>query len=136
MLGSTRSLKKGDERVTDKNKYEILESSEKFGILDMMETTSPGSKAKLGRSGKVLVTALTPRTKERSTKYKMARYDIRNVSKKDLVNKITEFEKFVKVPHFKKEPKHEPTSSYLHLVKCLRKCIMRSGDQKKSARQL
>ena len=116
MLGSIRSLKKGDESVTDENKYEILEISEKFGILDMMETTSSGSKEKLGRSGKVLVTALTPRTKERSTKYKMAMYDIRNVSKKDLVNKITEFEKFVKVPHTKKEPKHEPTSSYLHLV--------------------
>ena len=102
MLVSTRSLKKGDERVTDENKYEILEISEIFGILDMMETTSSESKAKLGRSGKVLVTALTPRTKERSTKYKMARYDIRNVSMKDLVNKIIKFEKFVKVPHFKK----------------------------------
>ena len=62
----------------------------------------------------------------------MARYDIINVSKKDLVNKITEFEKFVKLPHAKKEPKHEPTSSYLHLVKCLRKCIMRSGDHKQN----
>ena len=47
---------------------------------------------------------------------------------KDLVNKIIEFEKFVKVPHSKKEPKHEPTLSYLHLVKCLRKFIMRSGE--------
>ena len=106
-----KEFKKGDERVTDENKYEILEISEKFGILDMMETTSSGSKAKMGRSVKVLVTALTLRTKERSTKYKMARYDIRNVNKKDLVNKINEFEKLVKVPHFKKEPKHEPTSS-------------------------
>ena len=41
---------------------------------------------------------------------------------KDLVNKIIEFEIFVK------EPKHEPTLSYLHLVECLRKCMMRSGD--------
>ena len=82
----------------------------------MMETKSSESKAKLGRSGKVLVTALTPRTKERSTKYKMARYYIRNVSKKDLVNNIKEYGKFVKVPHFKKEPKHEPTSSYLQSV--------------------
>ena len=61
----------------------------------MMETTSPGSKAKMGGSGKWLVTALTLRTKESSTKYKMARYDIRNVSMKNLVNKIIEFEKFV-----------------------------------------
>ena len=49
---------------------------------------------------------------------------------KDLVNKIIEFKKLVKVPHFKKKPKHEPTLSYLHLVECLRKCIMRSGDHK------
>ena len=97
-----RGFKKGDERVTYENKYDILEISEKFGILDMMETTSSGSKAKLGRSVKVLVTALTLRTKERSTKYKMARYDIGNVSMKDLVNKIIEFETFGKVPHFKK----------------------------------
>ena len=75
-----------------------------------------------------MVTTLTLRTKERSMKYKMARYDIRNVSMKDLVNKIIKFEKFVKVPHFKKELKHEPTLSYLHLVECLQKCIMRSDD--------
>ena len=56
-------FKKGDESVTNENKYEILEISEKFGILDMMETTSSGSKAKMGRSGKVLVTTLTLRTK-------------------------------------------------------------------------
>ena len=62
----------------------------------------------------------------------MARYDIGNVSMKDLVNKIIEFEKFGKVPHFKKEIKHEPTSSYLHLVECLRKCMMRSGDHKQN----
>ena len=63
-----KEFKKGDERVTNENKYEILEILEKFGILDMMETTSSGTKAKLGRSGKVLVIALTLRTKERSTK--------------------------------------------------------------------
>ena len=77
-----------------------------------------------------MVTALTLRTKKRSTKYKMARYDIINVSMKDLVNKIIEFEKIGKVPHFKKELKHEPTLSYLHLVECLRKFIMRSDDHK------
>ena len=49
---------------------------------------------------------------------------------KDLVNKIIEFENFVKVPHFKKEPKHEPTLSYFHLVECLLKCMMRSGEHK------
>ena len=33
-----REIKKGDERVTYENKYEILKFSEKFGILDIMET--------------------------------------------------------------------------------------------------
>ena len=43
-----REIKKGDERVAYENKYEILEISETFGILDMMETTSSGSKEKNG----------------------------------------------------------------------------------------
>ena len=47
---------------------------------------------------------------------------------KDLSKKIKEFEIFVKVPHLKKTPKHEPTLSYFHLVECLRKCVMRPGD--------
>ena len=58
-----REIEKGDERVTYENKYEILKISENFGILDMMETTSSGSKAKMGGSGKRLVTALTLRIK-------------------------------------------------------------------------
>ena len=49
---------------------------------------------------------------------------------KDISNKIIKFENFVKAPHFKKEPKHEPTLSYFHLVECLRKCMMRSGENK------
>ena len=49
---------------------------------------------------------------------------------KYLVKKIIEFENFVKVPHFKKEPKHEPTLSYFHLVECLRKCMLRSSEHK------
>ena len=28
----------------------------------------------------------------------------------------------------KSTPKHEPTSSYFHLVECLLKCMMRSGE--------
>ena len=79
-------------------------------------------------SGKWLVTALALKTKSRSTKYKKERYAIGNVSMKDLSNKIKEFENFVKVPHLKKTPKHEPTLSYFPLVECLRKCMMRSGE--------
>ena len=48
---------------------------------------------------------------------------------KDLSNKIKKFEKFVKVPHLKRTPKHEPTLSYFHLVECLQKCMMRSGEK-------
>ena len=47
---------------------------------------------------------------------------------KELVSKIEEFEKFVKIPRLKNTPKHEPTLSYFHLVECLRKCMMRSGE--------
>ena len=108
----------------------FFEISEKIGILDMMETTSSGSKGKLGISGKGLVTALALKTKVRLKKNKKARYAIGNFIMKDLSNKIKEFENFVKVPHLKRTPKHEPTLSYLHLVECLRKCIMRSGDHK------
>ena len=93
-----------------------------------METTSSGSKVKMEGSGKWLVTALALKTKERSTEYKKARYAIRNVSMKDLSKKIKEFENFVKLPHLKKTTKHEPTLSYFHLVECLPKCMIRSGE--------
>ena len=76
-----------------------------------------------------MVTDLALKTKASSTKYKKARYAIGNVSMKDLSNKTKEFENFVKVPHLEKTPKHEPTLSYFHLVECLRKCMMRSGEK-------
>ena len=101
-----REVKESDERVTYKNMDNILKFSEKFDNMDKMETTSSESKVKMEGSGKWLVTALALNTKAGSTKYKTARYDIKNVSMKDHVNKIIEFENFVKVPHFKKEPKH------------------------------
>ena len=84
-----------------------------------METTSSVSKVKMEGSGKWLVTDLDLKTKAGSKKYKKARYAIGNVSMKDRSNKIKEFENFVKVPHLKKTPKHEPTLSYFHLVECL-----------------
>ena len=124
-------IKDSAERVTLKayeNMYEILKFSENFDNLDKMETTSSESKVKMEGSGKWLVTALALNTKARSTKYKMARYTIVNVSMKDLSKKIKEFEMFFKVPHLKKTPKHERTLSYFHLVECLQKCMMRSGE--------
>ena len=47
---------------------------------------------------------------------------------KDLSNIIKEFEKIVKVPYVKSIPKHEPTSSYHHLVRCITECMMRSDE--------
>ena len=113
-----KEIKDSDERVT-LNMYDILKISEKFDDMDNMETTSSESKVKMEGSGKWLVTAMALKTKARSTKYKKASYAIGNVSMKDLVNKIKEFEIFVKVPHLKRTPKHEPTLSYFHLVECL-----------------
>ena len=36
--------------------------------------------------------------------------------------------KIVKVIYVKRIPKHDPTSSYFHLVVCLGECIMRCGE--------
>ena len=47
---------------------------------------------------------------------------------KDLSNKIKDFEKMVKVPYMKRIPKHEPTSSYFHLVVCIEECMVRCGE--------
>ena len=75
-----------------------------------------------------MVTALALNTKAGSKKYKKARYAIGNVSMKDLSNKIKEFEKIIKVLYVKRIPKHEPASSYFHLVVCIGECIMRCGE--------
>ena len=93
-----------------------------------MKTTSSESKEKLGRSGKGLITALDFKTKVRSQKYKKARYAIGNVNKKDLLKIIKEFEKIGNVPYVKRIPKHEPNSSYFHLVRCITECMMRSDE--------
>ena len=42
-----RDIKESDDRVTYKNKYEILKFSEIFVNLDKMETTSSGSKVRI-----------------------------------------------------------------------------------------
>ena len=110
---------KGSDKCVTLNMFEILNISENFDDLDKMETTSSESKVKLDGSVKWLVTALALKTKAGSKIYKKARYAIRNVSMKDLSKKIKEFERIVKVPYLKRTPKHEPTSSYFHLVVCI-----------------
>ena len=91
-----------------------------------MKTTSSESKEKLETLGKGLVNALAFKTKVRPQKYKKARYAIINVSEKDLLKIIKDFEKIGKLPYEKKRPKHEPTPSYFYLVRKLAKCMTRS----------
>ena len=43
-------------------------------------------------------------------------------------NIIKEFEKIGKVPYVKRIPKHEPTSGYFHLVRCIEDCMMISDE--------
>ena len=102
--------------------------SEKFDSLNNMETISSDSKVELGRSGKGLVTSLDLKTKARQKKHKKARYAIGNVNMKDLSNIIKEFEKIVKVTYVKRILKHEPTSSYYHLVGCITECMLICGE--------
>ena len=111
--------------IKGSDKIVTLNVSAKFDSLNKMETTSLESKGKLGRSGKGLVTTLNLKTKVRS-KNKKARYTLINVSMKELSNIIKELETIVKVPNVKRIPKHEPASSYYHLVRCIAECMLRS----------
>ena len=47
---------------------------------------------------------------------------------KDLSNIIKDFEKIVKLPYEQRTPKHEPISSYYHLVDCIAECMMISNE--------
>ena len=122
-----RKVRKHKE-IKDSDKISALDISSKFDSLNKMETTSSESKEELERSGIGLVTALAFNTKVRLPKYKKAGYAIKNVSEKDLLNIIKEFEKIGRVPYEKKIPKHEPTTSYFHLVRQLAKCMMISDQ--------
>ena len=62
----------------------------------------------------------------KATQIKKARYAIRNISEKDLLNIIREFEISPYKSYEKKRPKYEPTDSYFYLSRQLEKCMMRS----------
>ena len=66
-----------------------------------------------------MITSLGFNTKARLQKYKKERYNIGNVSKKEISKTIKEFEKIEKLPYEKKMPKHETTGSYFHLARQL-----------------
>ena len=115
--------------IKGSDKIVTLNISAKFDSLNKMKTTSSESKGKSGRSGKGLVTILDFKTKVRSQRYKKARCAIINVSENDLSKIIKEFEKIGKAPYVKRIPKHEPTSSYFHLLRQLAKCMMKYDEQ-------
>ena len=98
-----REFKDSDDCFT-LNMNDILKISEEFDNIDKMETTSSESRVKMEGPGKWLVTALDLKTKARSKKYKKARYAIGNVSEKDLLKIIREFEIFEKLTSEKKRP--------------------------------
>ena len=115
-------------QIKDSDKIVNLDISAKFDSLNKMKTAFSESKEKLEISEKGLVTALDFKTKVRSPKYKRARYDLGNVSEKDLSKIIKEFEKVGKLSYEKKIPKHEPTPNYFHLVRKSAKCVMISDQ--------
>ena len=65
----------------------------------------------LGRLRKGLITYLGLKTNVRSKKNKEARYDITNVSIKDISKIIKDFEKLPYKGYVRKRLKHEPTDN-------------------------
>ena len=122
-----RKVRKHKE-IKGNDKISTLIVSAKFDSLNNMETTYSESKVILGRSGQRLVTDLDFKTKVKFAEIKKARYAIGNTIKKDLSNNIKKIEKIGKVPYVKRIPKHEPTSSYYHIVRCIAECMMRSDE--------
>ena len=80
--------------IKGSDKYVTLDISLKLFSLDKMKITSSEYKEKQERSGKSLITSMGINTKLRPHKYKKARYAIINVSNKDLLRIIREFEKY------------------------------------------
>ena len=77
-----RNIRKHRE-IRGSDKYFTLDILLKFDSLDKMKITSSETKEKFKISGKGLITSLVFKAKVGPHKYKMARYAIRNVSKKD-----------------------------------------------------
>ena len=71
-----------------------------------------------------MITSLGLQDQIRPNKCKKARYSIFNVSKKDLLKIIREFERLTYETYESNRPKHEPTDSYFYLARQLAKCMM------------
>ena len=101
--------------IKGSDKYVTLGISLKIDSLDKMKITASESKEKLEKSGNMFITSLGLKAKVRSHTCKKSRYAIGNVSKKDLLKIIGEFEKLPYESYEKKRPKHEHTDSYFYL---------------------
>ena len=88
-----RNVRKHRE-IKGSDKYVTLYISLKFGSMEKMRIPSSEPKYSLVRPGKVLITSLCLRSKSSPNKYKKARFAIIIVNIKDLLNIISEFEKF------------------------------------------
>ena len=104
--------------------YITLDISFKCGSLENMEITSLEPKDYLVRSREGSITSLGIKTIVRSKKKKNSRYDINNVSMKDISNMMKDSEKFPYKGYVWKRPKHEPTGNYFYISKQLAKCMM------------
>ena len=79
----------------------------------------------MGISGKLSITSLGTKTIRRPKKIKKVRFDITNVSLKDLSKTIKEIEDLLYVGYVMKRYKHMPTYSYFYLSIQLVMCMMR-----------
>ena len=122
-----RNVRKHRE-IKDSEKCITLDISLKFGSMDKMKITSSYPEYYLGRSGKGLIAYLGLKTIGRSKKNKKARYDITNVSLKEISNIIKELEKLPYEGYVQKRPTHEPTDSYFYLARQLAKCMTRADN--------
>ena len=98
----------------------------KFGSLDKMINTSSEPKENLGISLKGLITSMGIKVKARPKKQKKEIYCIGNVSMKDILNIIREFEKLPYKIDGRKSAKHDPTDIYFYLENQIAKCLMRA----------
>ena len=112
-----RKIKNGENYIT-------LEISLKFFNMNKMIITSSEPNYYLGRSGKGLITSLDIKTIRRSKNIKKARFEITEVSLKDIYNIIKEFKDVPYKDYTRKSSKHMPTYSYFYLARKLAKCRM------------
>ena len=100
----------------------------KFGSMDKTIIASSEPKDNFGRSGKGLITFLGLKNNGGSKKCKKSRYANTNVSMKDILKIIKEFEKSSYKGYVRKRTKHEPTDNYFYLARQLDKCMVRADE--------